>query len=40
MSYAVDVNVLLYASDTSSPKHPAALRFLKQRASDPDLFCR
>ncbi len=39
MSYSVDVNVLLYASDTSSPKHAAAIRFLKQRASDPDLFC-
>ena len=39
MSYSLDVNVLLYASDTSSPKHPEAIRFLKQRASDPDLFC-
>ena len=39
MSYSVDVNVLLYASDTSSPKHVEAIRFLKQRASDPDLFC-
>ncbi len=39
MSYSVDVNVLLYASDTSSPKHADAIRFLKQRASDPDLFC-
>jgi hypothetical protein len=39
MSYSVDVNVLLYASDTSNPKHPEAIRFLKQRASDPDLFC-
>lgn len=39
MSYSVDVNVLLYASDTSSPKHAEAIRFLKQRASDPDLFC-
>lgn len=39
MSYSVDVNVLLYASDTSSPKHPEAIRFLKQCASDPDLFC-
>jgi predicted nucleic acid-binding protein len=28
MSYSVDVNVLLYASDTSSPKHPEAIRFL------------
>ena len=39
MSYSVDVNVLLYASDTSSPKHAEAIRFLKQRASDPDLSC-
>ena len=39
MSYSVDVNVFLYASDTSSPKHSAAIQFLKQRASDPDLFC-
>lgn len=39
MSYSVDVNVLLHASDTSSPKHSEAIRFLKQRASDPDLFC-
>jgi len=39
MSYSVDVNVLLYASDTASPKHAEAIRFLKQRASDPDLFC-
>ena len=39
MSYSIDVNVLLYASDTSSPKHAEAIRFLKQRASDPDLFC-
>jgi toxin-antitoxin system PIN domain toxin len=39
MSYSVDVNVLLYASDTSNPQHAEAIRFLKQRASDPDLFC-
>lgn len=39
MSYSVDVNVLLHASDTSSPKHSEAIRFLEQRASDPDLFC-
>jgi hypothetical protein len=39
VSYSVDVNVLLYASDTSSPKHRAALRFLEERASDPDLLC-
>lgn len=39
MSYSVDVNVLLYASDMSSPKHADAIRFMEHRASDPDLFC-
>jgi toxin-antitoxin system PIN domain toxin len=39
VSYSVDVNVLLYASDTSSPRHRAAIHFLEERASDPDLFC-
>jgi toxin-antitoxin system PIN domain toxin len=39
VSYSVDVNVLLYASDASSPRQSKALRFLQQRASDPDLFC-
>ena len=39
MSYSVDVNVLLYASDASSPRQATAMRFLRQRASDPDLFC-
>lgn len=39
MSYSVDVNILLYASDTSSPRQPTAVRFLEQRGSDPDLFC-
>ncbi len=38
MSYAVDVNVFLYASDQTSPRHVAALRFLEARAADPDLF--
>lgn len=39
MSYSVDVNLLLYASDTQSPKHERARSFLLQRAEDPDLFC-
>ena len=39
MSYAVDANVLLYASDRSSRRHASALRFLEGRAADPDLFC-
>ena len=39
MSYSVDVNVLLYASDQASPRHDEARRFVTERASDPDLFC-
>ncbi len=39
MSYSVDVNVLLYASDAASPRHREALRFLQGCAEDPDLFC-
>ncbi len=39
MSYTVDVNVLLYASDHGSPFHDAAAAFLRERAEDPDIFC-
>ncbi len=39
MSYTVDVNVLLYASDHESPFHDAAAAFLRERAEDPDIFC-
>jgi len=39
MSYSADANLLLYASDTSSPDHAAASRFLSSRVDDPDLFC-
>lgn len=39
MSYSVDTNILLYASDESSPEHAAARRFLEARAEDADLFC-
>jgi uncharacterized protein len=39
LSYSVDVNLLLYASDRASPHHPAAFRFLEQRRSESDLFC-
>lgn len=39
MSYSVDTNILLYASDEASPEHGAARRFLEERAEDPDLFC-
>jgi uncharacterized protein len=39
LSYSVDVNLLLYASDRASPHHPAAFRFLEERRSQPELFC-
>lgn len=39
MSYSADVNLLLYASDRSSPHYQAAFRFLQGRRSDPELFC-
>jgi toxin-antitoxin system PIN domain toxin len=39
VSFAVDVNVLLYASDGSSDKHQAARTFLDRCADGPELFC-
>lgn len=39
MSFSCDVNVLLYASDSSSPVHEPARSFLKQAAAGGDLFC-
>lgn len=39
MSYSVDVNILLYASNVVSPLHAAAKTFLDGRARDTDLFC-
>ena len=39
MSYSVDVNILLYASDRSSNKNEAAVRFLEGSASHSELFC-
>ena len=38
MSYSVDVNVLLYASDRSSDRHDAARRFLQSCASTPEVL--
>lgn len=37
MSYALDANLLLYASDASSAFHPRALEFLEQSARGPEL---
>lgn len=39
MSFSCDVNVLLYASDSSSPVHEPARSFLKHAAAGDDLFC-
>ena len=39
MSYSVDANILLYASDTSSPWHERAARFLAACTVRPELFC-
>jgi toxin-antitoxin system PIN domain toxin len=38
VSFAIDVNVLLYASDRSSPVSPRAVDFLDRCASGRDLF--
>jgi uncharacterized protein len=39
MSYSVDANILLYASDANSPFTERAQAFLAERADDPHLFC-
>src|SRR6266545_747394 len=39
LSFSLDVNVLLYASDASSPVHGAARRFLEGAAAGGDLLC-
>jgi len=38
VSYSLDVNVLLYASDRSSDRHDAARRFLDAAAANPEPF--
>ena len=39
MSFGIDVNLLLYASDASSPKHTPALAFMQRCAAGPEVFC-
>ena len=39
MSFAVDVNLLLYASDKGSEFHAPARHFLRERAAGSELFC-
>lgn len=39
MSFAIDVNVLLYASDQGSEFHPLATRFLTECVRGSETFC-
>jgi uncharacterized protein len=39
MSFGIDVNILLYASDDSSPLHRKAAAFLEQCAAGREVFC-
>ncbi|MEO8247806.1 MAG: TA system VapC family ribonuclease toxin [Burkholderiales bacterium] len=39
MSFGIDVNILLYASDEGSPLHDRAAAFLHQCASGREVFC-
>ena len=39
MSYTIDINILLYASDRESPFHAAAIDFLYNRSKDPEILC-
>src|SRR6266542_3246514 len=39
LSYAIDVNVLLYASDAASPFSRKAIAFLEQCAAGPEVLC-
>lgn len=38
MSSAIDVNLLLYASDSHSPRYAAAIRFLREAAEGKELL--
>lgn len=39
MSYSIDANILLHASDMSSQWHRSAKDFLEGLVSDPDILC-
>ncbi len=39
MSYSLDVNVLLYASDRASDRHVRARRFVETCAAGPEILC-
>ena len=39
MSYSIDTNILLHASDERSSHHKRAREFMEDRVNDPDLCC-
>jgi toxin-antitoxin system PIN domain toxin len=39
VSYSLDVNILLYASDRSSDRHDRARRFVESSAAGPEILC-
>ena len=39
MSFGIDVNLLLYASDESCAQHTKAAEFLRRCAAGPEVFC-
>ena len=39
MSYSIDTNILIYASDDTSPFYAASKLFLEKCIKDPDLLC-
>jgi toxin-antitoxin system PIN domain toxin len=39
MSYSIDTNILLYASDQESVFHQKAKQFMESRGDEPDLLC-
>jgi predicted nucleic acid-binding protein len=39
VSFGIDINILLYASDESSPLHAQASAFLHQCAAGREVFC-
>ena len=39
MSYSIDVNLLLYASDRSSDRYEPARRFVESCAAGPEILC-
>jgi len=39
VSYSIDVNILLYASDRSSDRHQRAREFVESCAASPEILC-